>query len=161
MKKNLSIIIFTIFATLIITACTPVPATQTDSSVTVATGEPITAVASTPLAEITPVTPTSAPDTGGQKIVTRDDQGKTIEVTVGENFLLQLGDGYIWEITISDESVITRAKNISVIKDAQGVYDVLQAGTATLTAVGEPGCRQSQPPCSIPTVLFTVTIVAK
>lgn len=156
-----SIIVTILLGALIITACVPVQAVQTPAA-TVVVGEPVTAVGSTPLSEMTPeptLTPTE--DTGGQKVVTLDDQGKTLEITVGDNFLLQLGDGYTWDITISDESVISRVKNITVINGAQGVYDVLGAGTTTLTAVGDPVCRQSNPPCSIPSIQFIVTIVAK
>jgi len=113
----------------------------------------------------TPPTPEPTLDTPGQPaagdaiIITLDDEGKTIQMAVGESFLLKLGEQYDWAVTISDQSVVSRVKNIAVVRGAQGVYDALQAGTVTLTATGDPACRQSQPPCMMPSRLFTVTIV--
>jgi hypothetical protein len=117
---------------------------------------------STPLTAIQTATnmPTEPPQ-GGEKTITIDDRGKTINLAVGENFLLQLGDGYTWDISISDESVISRVKNITVIKGAQGVYTALKPGTATLTATGDPLCRQSKPACGMPSILFEVTLDVK
>jgi hypothetical protein len=117
---------------------------------------------SAPLTAIPPTTDTTAgPPSSGQKTITLDDKGKTFSFTVGEEFLLQLGDGYTWDIGISDESVISRVKNITIVKGAQGVYTALKPGTVTLTASGDPLCRQSQPPCAMPSILFEVTIEVK
>ena len=80
-------------------------------------------------------------------------------MVVGERFLLNLGEGYTWDVGISDETVVSRVRNITVIRGAEGVYEALQPGTTTLSAVGDPTCRQSKPPCGMPTTLFTVTLV--
>lgn len=109
-----------------------------------------------------PVTDTPPfPDTDGQKTITRNDQGQTVIVKLGESFLLQLGDEYIWDINLSDPTVISRVKNIAVIRGAQGVYETLKAGTVTLSASGDPLCRQATPPCGMPTVLYQVNIVVQ
>jgi hypothetical protein len=75
--------------------------------------------------------------------------------------LLKLGEQYDWAVAISDQNVVSRVKNIAVVRGAQGVYDALRAGTVTLTATGDPACRQSQPPCMMPSRVFMVTIVVK
>jgi hypothetical protein len=127
-------------------------------------GPAVTATPGGAVGEMTPEPPTSTPiepAAGGQKIVTLEDQGKTISLAVGEGFLLKLGDEYTWEITISDQNVLSRVKNIAVVRGAQGIYDALQAGTATLSATGDPQCRQSKPPCAMPSIQFEITVVVK
>jgi hypothetical protein len=113
---------------------------------------------------LTPEPPTDTPvDTtaGGPTVVTLDDQGKTIQLAVGQSFLLKLGETFDWTVNISDQTVISRVRNIMVVRGAQGVYDALKAGTVMLTATGDPPCRQSHPPCAAPSLLFEVTIVVK
>jgi hypothetical protein len=105
--------------------------------------------------------PSATPTPDGTKIVTLDDQSKTIELSVGDSFLLKLGDQYSWDITVSDQRVLSRAMNIAVVRGAQGVYDAHQAGTVTLEAAGEPQCRQSQPPCESPSIQFAITVIVK
>ena len=90
-----------------------------------------------------------------------NDQGKTITMNTGDSFLLQLGDVYTWDISISDQAILSRVMNIAVIKGAQGVYIAHQPGTVTLIAAGDPLCRQSQPPCMMPSIAFKVTVVVK
>ena len=85
-----------------------------------------------------------------QRVVTLDDQRKTIYMTVGGSFLLQLGKQYDWTVKVSDNSVLSRG--------AQGVYTAHRAGTITLTATGDPTCRKSTPACTLPSRLFSVTI---
>jgi hypothetical protein len=97
----------------------------------------------------------------GSQTVTLDDQGKTITLAVGERFLLNLGEGYNWEVSISDQAVVSRVIGITVIRGAQGVYQAHQAGSITLSATGDPLCRQSQPACGMPSRLFSVTIIVK
>ena len=103
----------------------------------------------------------SGPSADNGKTVTLDDRGKTVSLAVGETFLLKLGEVYTWDISLSDESVISRVKNIMVIRGAQGVYQALKPGTATLTATGDPLCRQTKPACAMPSILFEVTLVVK
>ena len=175
MKNNILFITISILGILAVFACARQPAQQaqqapsivsdpTDaapSQMTVSTSIPDK---SGPLSQITltPVTDNSVElSASGQKIVTLADKGKTITLTSGESFLLQLGETYTWDISLSDESVISRVKNIAVIKGAQGVYKALKAGTVTLAANGDPLCRQSKPACGMPSILFEITIVVK
>lgn len=93
------------------------------------------------------------------KTVTLDDNDKSIHINKGERFLVKLGSNFIWNIQIDNQTVASRVVNIMVVKDAQGVYEVHNAGTATITGVGDPLCRTSTPPCEIHSVLFKANIV--
>ena len=104
---------------------------------------------------------TDTPAADGSQTVTLEDRGKTITMNVGESFLLKLGEIYNWDVSISDQNVLSRVKNIAVIRGAQGVYQANQAGTVTLSATGDPACRQSKPACAMPSLLFTITVVVK
>jgi len=101
------------------------------------------------------------PAANDQLTITLDNQGQTIHMTVGQNFLLKLGEDYTWDIVVSDDAVISRVRNIAVVRGAQGIYDANQAGTATLTATGDPLCRQAQPACGAPSIQFVLTVVVK
>jgi hypothetical protein len=103
----------------------------------------------------------TAPPPTHVRTITLDDNGKVISMTAGGNILLDLGEGYNWTINLSPEDVIQRVKNITVIRGAQGIYDVVKAGTVTLTATGDPDCLQTTPPCEAPSIQFTVTIVVQ
>jgi hypothetical protein len=107
------------------------------------------------------VEPGPPQDIGNGLTITLADNGKTIELKVGDRFLLKLGNGYVWNISITDETIISRVKNITVVKGAQGVYQALKAGTTDLVAVGDPPCRAYTPPCMAPSIMFKVTIVVK
>ncbi|MCB0003832.1 MAG: hypothetical protein KDI07_05825 [Anaerolineae bacterium] len=180
MKRNLSALAAVAAGLLFVSACAPVVTSPESLATPITESSAPTALSATavafdtstePLADVTPVTvtaatpteppadATAAPEAGQQKTVTLDDQGKTIDLLVGERFLLNLGEGYTWEVEISDPNVVSRVTNITVIRGAQGVYEALQPGTTTLSATGDPACRQTKPPCAMPTTLFTVTLV--
>jgi hypothetical protein len=163
MKKTTSILIFMMISMLIVSACVQQQPDQA-GQVPPEANPAVTAISSGSTGEVTPAPPTSLPvepTAGGQIIVTLDDQGKTIYLTVGEDFLLKLGDEYTWEVNISDQNVLNRVKNIMVVRGAQGVYNAGQAGKVTLSATGDPQCRQSQPPCGMPSILFQITVIVK
>lgn len=81
---------------------------------------------------------------------------------VGDSFLLNLGtDIYNWTVNVDNQDVLHLKVGVMVIKGAQGIYEALAPGTATLTATGDPLCRHAQPPCAIPSILFSVTIVVE
>ena len=93
------------------------------------------------------------------KIVTLSENNQTITLNLGETFLLDLGSDYTWTVNIDRLDVLSRLPNILVIKGAQGVYKGNQAGTANLTANGDPACLQSKPPCALPSILFSLEVV--
>lgn len=144
MKKVVLLFSFILMGVLILSACAqPFPA----QAVTVTAEMPGSTVVGTPA--------------GDEKTVTLAEQGKTITLAVGERFLLKLGEEYTWNVQVSDQAVVSRVKNIMVIRGAQGVYEALAAGTTTLTAAGDPQCRQSDPPCAMPSIQFNLSIDVK
>jgi len=110
-------------------------------------------------------TPTAIPSGGSMNtnpsVVTLANAGQTIQMHVGDTFLLNLGEGWDWTINVSNPAVVSRVVNILVIRGAQGVYKANRPGTATLTAVGDPPCRKSTPPCMAPSRAFQVQIVVQ
>ena len=49
------------------------------------------------------------------KIITLADDGQTITLQVNETFLLKLGEEYDWNITIDDQTIVSR----DVVRGAQ------------------------------------------
>ena len=124
---------------------------------------------STLVPTITPTVVTSAPTptaTGTRGSapatwsVTLADDRSTITLAVGERFLLILGADFDWTIAIADPAILARVP-ISVIRGAQGVYEALASGRTTLSAIGDPTCRKSTPPCAAPSRSFQVDVVVR
>ncbi len=130
------------------------PISSTAIAVSTSVPGPIPTLESTPTSISSVVAPNNL-------IVTRDNNGQTIPISVGQTFLLNLGEQYRWSVTVSDESVLSREVNILVIRGAQGIYKANKPGQATLSAVGDPACRDQKPPCMLPSVTFEVTIVVQ
>jgi hypothetical protein len=80
---------------------------------------------------------------------------------VGDRFLMQLGEEYDWTVSISDESILSRLINVTVVRGAQGIYEADRAGSATLSATGDPACRKVEPPCAAPSRLLQIEIAVK
>jgi carboxyl-terminal processing protease len=90
--------------------------------------------------------------------VTLDNAGQKTTMKVGQRLLLKLGEEYDWTVTIADQSILSRVKGVTVVRGAQGLYEADKAGSTTLSASGDPVCRQSQPPCAVPSRLFEITV---
>ncbi|MGI0064954.1 MAG: hypothetical protein ACREAL_08825 [Nitrosopumilaceae archaeon] len=90
--------------------------------------------------------------------ITQENNNQTIEINVGDTFLLKLGEEYMWNVEIDNDDVVSRVKNIAVIRGAQGVYEAKMPGSATLSAAGDLPCREEVPPCAAPTILFKIQI---
>jgi photosystem II stability/assembly factor-like uncharacterized protein len=91
--------------------------------------------------------------------VTLADDGTTLTLQVGQNFLLNLGADYEWTVSVADQTILSRLVNITVLRGAQGVYEAKQPGSTILTASGNPVCKGDQPPCVTPSRVFQVKIV--
>lgn len=122
--------------------------------------ELLTGPAGQPVPTMTPQ-PTSTEPVSQTQTVTLDNDGQTITLRTGDQFLLKLGDQYEWTIEVADPTIVSRVVNITVVKGAQGVYEAHQAGETTLSASGDPLCRKSQPPCAMPSRLFRIQIVVQ
>jgi hypothetical protein len=70
------------------------------------------------------------------QIVTLSDDGQTIRLHVGDSFLLKLGEGYDWAVTIDDQTVVSRVMNVMVIRGAQGLYQAKRTGQTMLDRQG-------------------------
>jgi photosystem II stability/assembly factor-like uncharacterized protein len=91
--------------------------------------------------------------------VTLADDGQTITLQAGQRFLLDLGADYNWTVTVDDPAVVSRVVNVLTIRGSQGLYEAHQPGRTTLSATGDPLCRQAQPPCGAPSRLFRLQMV--
>jgi hypothetical protein len=151
-------------------ACAPaaqasLPATATDAEPTA-----IVLYYRTPKPSLTPIIPTPTitytpnPDPEeyfGGMVVSMDEVGQKIPLRLTQNFLLSLGSEYTWSVEIDPPQVVSRNMKITPLPGEQGVYIARRRGEAVLLATGAPACRQSQPPCKQPDVLFQITIVVE
>jgi hypothetical protein len=116
------------------------------------------AILITPITPVTDTAPTS--QVTSPTIVTLDDNGKTIILHPGDSFLVDLGmDTFNWTVNVDNQDVLSREKNVMVIRGAQGIYQANNPGQAVLTAVGDPLCRSSVPACGAPSILFKITVI--
>jgi hypothetical protein len=88
-----------------------------------------------------------------------EEDGGTILLKPGDRFLLRLGQEYDWTVNVADPSIVSRVVDVTVVQGAQGLYEAHKAGTASLSATGDPVCRQAQPPCAAPSRSFKIDIV--
>jgi len=162
MKRNLSILIFILAGSLMISGCGQRPNTVNPTltpRITQSETAAPTAVENGNSVGQPTHTPVVSGGTG--KIITLADQGSMLTISRGESFLLNLGEAYSWDVTVSDPNVLSRDTTITVVRGAQGVYAARQSGTAGLTAMGDPLCRQSKPACGMPSIQFKIAITVK
>ena len=109
----------------------------------------------------TPTAAASPTAASADRAITLADNGGTISLAVGDEFLLQLGSDFVWTLMPLNESVVARARNVTVVRGAQGVYRAVGPGAVTLAATGDPPCRKVTPPCGAPSILFEVKLVVR
>lgn len=145
---------------------------QPKVTATAAATMPLVVVSTSIQSSGTGVMSTPAPTTGvenntasqalPQEGITLADNGKTFTTHTGDRFLLNLGmEVYDWTVNIDNQDVLSRVKNITVIRGAQGLYEALKPGQAILTAGGDPLCRSAKPACMIPSIMYQVTILVQ
>lgn len=84
---------------------------------------------------------------------TMADNGRTFVMNVGDKLRLDLDLSYGWSaFSIS---------NPAVIAGAQDGFFALEAGTATLTTTGNPECLNFTPPCGMPSILYSITVIVQ
>lgn len=131
----------------------------TSGLATASSGPAVSSVADTPAASPRPTSrPAASPDATGLVTITTADEGSTIEIAVGQRLLVELGTGLDWTVTVTDPLVLALVPRITIVRGAQGLYVGKTAGSATITAVGDPACRKSSPPCMAPSRLVSVTV---
>ena len=163
---------FITFLIMFVTGCAPLRKSQPDatpplaitqSAVEVSTaqggGPPVGLPSSTPNSGgVTPPSIAALPVDG----VTLSENGMTFSMQVGESFLLNLGmDVYDWTLEVDRQDVLQRKVGVAVIRGAQGTYVAQAPGIAILTANGDPLCLQSKPPCKMPSISFSITLIIK
>ncbi len=111
-----------------------------------------------------PVTLTvTIPPLSTTRNVTVADKDQTLTFQVGQSFLLFLGNDFTWTATTDDPAVVSHMPpDLFAVPGAQGLFEARKPGHTTLTAIGEPACRQEQIPCAVPTpMVFSVQIVVQ
>lgn len=104
--------------------------------------------------------PTPTPSRGeaaaSPLVVTQADNGTTLHLAVGQQFLLDLGSSVDWAVTVADEHIVGRVPGVLVIEGAQGIYQGLLCGTTLLNVVGSPHCTSGI--CPLYRIAFHLTV---
>lgn len=93
------------------------------------------------------------------RTVTLADYGQTIQLQVGDRFLLDLGGGYTWTVRTDDPAVVTRVVDAPMSSQVQAVYEAEQPGETVMTAEGRPNCPDPQQACPMLVRGFRVQLV--
>lgn len=86
------------------------------------------------------------------------NDGQTIMLSAGNEFVLYLGEEYTWTVDIADQTIVGRVMNAPAILGAQGRYKAQRGGRTTLRAHGDPLCRSAQAACAAPPRDFDITL---
>ena len=81
------------------------------------------------------------------------DNGKTFVMKVGDKLKINLDYSYVWSTTT--------ISNPAVIVGAQDGYFALASGSATLSITGDPECLSLTPPCGMPSILYSITVIVQ
>lgn len=140
---------------------TSIPVLPSATAISVEVSTAVNIVVDIPTA--TETVPAGSNDTKPLTVyITMEDNGKTINMKVGDSFLLKLGsDFYDWSVDVDNQDVISREIGITAIRGAQGIYLAHAPGSTKLTASGNPQCLNSTPPCLAPSILFEVTVIVQ
>ena len=84
---------------------------------------------------------------------TMADNDKTFVMNIGDKLRINLDYGYGWS-TISDFDP-------AILVGAADGYFAFASGTSTLILNGDPVCLNSTPPCGMPSIMFTVTVIVQ
>ncbi len=123
-----------------------------------------TAAAPTRVVKPTTVEPSSSPTPLRDPIVITLNDAQTAQtfyLTVGDTFMLKLGDDYTWQIQIGDERIVARVPNIRSKADTLWLYQARAVGQIEVQIEGDPVCLNASPPCAMPSVLFQVKITVR
>lgn len=94
-------------------------------------------------------------------VVTIDDAGKTINLRVGDRFLLFLvKDAYEFTAQVLDETIVKKVSDVE-IPGSQGVFEALRTGNTKLAATGDLPCARAKPACLAPSIGAEFTIIVE
>jgi photosystem II stability/assembly factor-like uncharacterized protein len=108
---------------------------------------------------IVPVVAATSPNQPASLDVTLADDGRTLTLQVGQRLVLDLDRAYTWTVTVENPTVVGPLVDVPAPQGSQGVYEAFRSGQTTLTANGDPICRQAQPPCTLPPRQFQLQLV--
>ena len=95
----------------------------------------------------------------GGPTLTLADLGKTIDLAVGQQFLVKLGGGYAWTVHFAELTNVVAVPTLLPILGAQGIYEPVAPGKTSFIASGEPDCSsKNDPSCPKTPLVFEVTI---
>src|SRR6185295_19055786 len=111
------------------------------------------------------INPDGVPSSGfrffGGPTLTLSDLGKTVDLAVGEQFLVKLGGGYAWTVHFGELTNVVAVPTLLPILGAQGIYEPVTPGKVAFIASGEPNCSKDDPACPKEPLVFEVTILIK
>ncbi|MBM3123909.1 MAG: hypothetical protein FJZ87_02420 [Chloroflexi bacterium] len=94
-----------------------------------------------------------SPPQSGTHDATMADNGKTFVMNIGDKLRIHLDYSYAWSAT--------SISNPAVIEGAGDGYYAFSSGSTTLTMTGNPTCLNNTPPCGIPSMMFTITVIVQ
>ena len=117
-----------------------------------------------PAAASLPAAPTAAPSpsevpvalAAAPLVVTIADDGTTLHLMVGQQFLLDLGSGSNWSAKVGSEQVVRRVTGVALPVGSQGLFEARAIGTTFVSAIGVPPCTSGD--CAMFRLGFDVTI---
>ncbi len=134
---------------------TPVPAATPANVPIVSTIVVGPASTSLPLSQL--MTPTAYPTAQAGGTVNMQNAESGVSLRVGERFLLDLGERG-WKIRLDDAALLERVTDATPPAGSQGYFQALKAGKTKLYATSDPPCRQSKPPCLLPTLFLEINV---
>lgn len=81
------------------------------------------------------------------------DNGKTFVMNIGDKIRINYDYAYGWSTT-SDF-------NPAVLMGAGDGYFAIASGSSTLSMTGSPECLNLTPPCAMPSILYTITVIVR
>jgi hypothetical protein len=85
------------------------------------------------------------------------DNGATVTGTVGESVVLRLDTALNWTVSLDNPSMLFRPP-LALVNGVQGDWEIVAPGRVTISATGDPPCRQATPACAAPSQLWSATV---
>ena len=85
------------------------------------------------------------------------DNGATVSATVGETVLLKLDSGFSWNVSLDNPAMMFRPP-VALAAGVQGDWEIIGPGQVTISATGDPACRQATPACAAPSQTWSATV---
>jgi hypothetical protein len=88
--------------------------------------------------------------------VNRNDNGRAVELNVGQYLSVRLGQDYDWRVSLSEPAVLEFTSTTSDPQRQQAILRAVQPGETRVVADGQPSCKRTDPPCNQPTRAFYI-----